>query len=92
MRLFRDHFSVVFSLFVLLCSLQFVVFINKIIKEYESYLVNDYSIVVSSRNALNKEELMRYKPIIKSIEEIDTATILERFKRDAAFSYMQNLK
>jgi cell division transport system permease protein len=35
---------------------------------------------------------MRYKPIIKSIEEIDTATILERFKRDAAFSYMQNLK
>jgi cell division transport system permease protein len=92
MRLLRNHFSVVFSLFVLLCSLQFVIFVSKIIKEYENYLVDDYSIVISSNNILNKEELIKYKPIIKSVKEIDTTTVLGRFKNDAAFLYMESLK
>ncbi|MDR0762308.1 MAG: ABC transporter permease [Campylobacteraceae bacterium] len=92
MKLFRNHFSVVFSLFVLLCSLQFVVLINKIIKEYEDYLVDDYSVIVSSKSALNKEELIKYKPIIKSVDEIDTTVVLERFKNDTAFSYIENIK
>ncbi|MDR1976284.1 MAG: ABC transporter permease [Campylobacteraceae bacterium] len=88
MKLFRNHFSVLFSLFVLLCSLQFVIFVSKIIKEYENYLVDDYSVVISSSKALDKDELIKYKPIIKSVEEIDTATVLERFKN----SYMEALK
>jgi cell division transport system permease protein len=66
--------------------------VNKILNEYENYLIDDYSVVISSNNPLNKEELIKYKPIIKSIEEIDTTTVLERFKNDMAFSYMENLK
>jgi cell division transport system permease protein len=92
MKLFRNHFSVVFSLFVLLCSLQFVVFINKIIKEYETYLADDYSVIVSSNGVLNEAELIKFKPIIKSVEEIDTADVLARFKNDVAIQYMDALK
>ncbi|MDR1613972.1 MAG: hypothetical protein LBS26_00170 [Campylobacteraceae bacterium] len=92
MRLFKNHFSVVFSLFVLLCSLQFVLFINKIIKEYENYLTDDYSVIISSNSVLNESELIKFKPIIKSVEEIDTANVLARFKNDIALQYMDTLK
>ncbi|MDR0666214.1 MAG: ABC transporter permease [Campylobacteraceae bacterium] len=92
MKLFRNHFSVVFSLFVLLCSLQFVVFVNKIIKGYENYLVDDYSVIISSNAAIDKEELIKYKPIIKSVEEIDTENVLTRVKDNIAYRHAQTLK
>ncbi|MDR2100250.1 MAG: hypothetical protein LBP40_05430 [Campylobacteraceae bacterium] len=92
MRLFKNHFSVVFSLFVLLCSLQFVVFINKIIKEYENYLADDYSVVISASAAIDKDELINYRQIIKSVEEIDIDNVLSRFKDDITIQHMESLK
>ncbi|MDR2080990.1 MAG: ABC transporter permease [Campylobacteraceae bacterium] len=92
MRLFKNHFSVVFSLFVLLCSLQFVVFVNKIIKEYENYLIDDYSVIISASAAIDKKELIAYKSIIKSVEIIDTENILARFKNDVTLQHMEAVK
>ncbi|MDR2790596.1 MAG: hypothetical protein LBB59_06445 [Campylobacteraceae bacterium] len=92
MKLFKNHFSVVFSLFVLLCSLQFVIFVNKVIKEYEKYLADDYSVIISASAAIDEKELIEYKPVIKSIEIIDLENTLSRFKDDVTLQHMEAIK
>jgi cell division transport system permease protein len=92
MKLFKTHFSVVFSLFVLLCSFQFIIFIDKIITDYEGYLADDYSIVIAANEALDKDEIMREKPIIKSIEELNPDSVLNRLKSDISLPNMELLQ
>jgi cell division transport system permease protein len=92
MKLFKTHFSVVFSLFVLLCSFQFIIFVDKIITEYEGYLADDYSIVVVAGKALDKDEIIKEKPIIKSIEELNPDSILDRLKSDISLPNMELLQ
>lgn len=82
MKSFKNHFSVILSLFVLLCSFQCIVVVNKIIKEYEKNLIDDYSIIVVSKESLDKEELMKRFSIIKSIDDIDSSNIIKRFEKD----------
>ncbi|MDR0408551.1 MAG: ABC transporter permease [Campylobacteraceae bacterium] len=92
MKLFKTHFSVVFSLFTLLCSFQFILFINQTINEYEVYLADDYSIVAVSNEVLDTETLLKQKPIIKSISELDTADVLNRLKNDVSLSNIELLQ
>ncbi|MDR1460657.1 MAG: ABC transporter permease [Campylobacteraceae bacterium] len=92
MKLFKTHFSVVFSLFVLLCSFQFILFINQIISAYEVYLADDYSIIVVSNEALDVETILKQKQIIKSMSELDTAEVLSRLKNDVSLSNIDLLQ
>jgi cell division transport system permease protein len=92
MKLFKTHFSVVFSLFALLCSFQFILFINQIISEYEIYLADDYSIIVVSNEALDTEMLLKQKSIIKSINELDTTEVLSRLKNDVSLANIDLLQ
>ncbi|MDR1284873.1 MAG: ABC transporter permease [Campylobacteraceae bacterium] len=92
MKLFKTHFSVIFSLFALLCSFQFILFINQVISAYEVYLADDYSIIVVSNEALDTETILRQKPIIKSINELDTAEVLNRLKNDVSLSNVELLQ
>ncbi|MDR1555217.1 MAG: ABC transporter permease [Campylobacteraceae bacterium] len=92
MKLFKTHFSVIFSLFVLLCSFQFILFINQIINEYELYLADDYSIIVVSNEVLDTSMLLKQKPIIKSISELDTTEVLSRLKNDVSLSNIELLQ
>jgi cell division transport system permease protein len=92
MKLFKTHFSVVFSLFVLLCSFQLILFINQIISEYEAYLTDDYSIIVVSSEELDTEAIMKQKPIIKSIAKLDTTNILGRLTSEVSLSNIELLQ
>ncbi|MDR2341922.1 MAG: ABC transporter permease [Campylobacteraceae bacterium] len=92
MKLFKTHFSVIFSLFTLLCSFQFILFINQIIHNYEIYLADDYSIIVVSNEALDTDALLKQKPIIKSVTELDISEVLSRLKNEISLSNIELLQ
>ncbi|MDR0580417.1 MAG: ABC transporter permease [Campylobacteraceae bacterium] len=92
MKLFKTHFSVIFSLFTLLCSFQFIIYINQIIYNYEVYLADDYSIIVVSNEALDTDALLEQKPIIKSVTELDTSEVLSRLKNEVSLSNIELLQ
>ena len=81
MKSFKNHFSVILSLFVLLCGFEFIVLTNKIIKSYEENLIDDYSIIVVSKKAVDKEEMLEKFSIIKSIDELDSSGMIDKIKQ-----------
>ncbi|MFV0482332.1 MAG: cell division protein FtsX [Campylobacteraceae bacterium] len=80
MKSFKNHFSVIFSLFVLLFSFEAVNIVNKVINNYEENLVDDYSIVVVSSKDLDTDALKRSVSLISSIEEIDSSNVISRLE------------
>lgn len=82
MKSFRNHFSVVLSLFVLLVSLESIIIINKTITEYEKHLVDDYAIVVVATKELKKEDILNSFPAIKEIKILSSEVVLNRLKKD----------
>ena len=82
MKSLRSHFSVIFPLFVLLFSLQFTLGLEKIVNEYETKLVNDYSIIVVSVKELDESVLKQDIPQLRLLEQVSAKNILERLKND----------
>ncbi|PSM51850.1 cell division protein FtsX [Campylobacter blaseri] len=70
MKGFKSHLGVVLSLFTLLFSIQFNFFINDAIKKYEQTMVDNYSIVVVSKNALELKDIANEVKEVSTIEEI----------------------
>ena len=92
MKSFKNHFSVIVSLFVLLCSFECVILINKIIKNYEKNLIDDYSIVIVSKKELDKDGLLKKYSNIKSVDEIDSSNIISKFNENNIVQNISFLK
>lgn len=82
MKSLKNHFSVIFPLIVILMSIQFTFNLEKIVKNYESKLIEDYSIVVVSSKLLTKNDLISSIKDLKSLDLMSAKKVLERLKGD----------
>ncbi len=82
MKSLRNHFSVIFPLVTLLISIQFTLNLEKIVKNYEVNLIQDYSIIAVSEKELKLDELKKDLSSIKTIKQMSTKKVLEKLKGD----------
>ncbi len=92
MRSLKNHLSVILPLFILLFSLQFTFLMEKIVKNYETKLTQDYSIVVVASKPLSKAVVKSRISGIKSLEEISSKKILDRLKGNISSKNISLLK
>jgi len=82
MKSFKNHLSFLIPLFILLFSLQFSKMIDRGVKEYESKLTNEYTMVVVSQRELSKQEITKAVPIVSNISEIDTKKYIKKLSNE----------
>jgi len=82
MRSLKNHISLIIPLFAILFAMEFYLIIDRVIKQYESRLSDDYSIVVVSNEALELERLKKRVPKTANIEEINASVVIERLKKE----------
>jgi len=71
MKSFKNHLSFLIPLFILLFSLQFSKMIDRGVKEYESKLTNEYSIILVSKSKLKVKDLKKLDNSIEKLKEED---------------------
>lgn len=81
MKSLKNHFSVIFSLFVILFSLEFVFGLSQSIESYEEKMNEDYSLVIVSKRNLETSDFNKV-PYFKTYEQLSTKKILQRVKND----------
>ena len=82
MKSFKNHLSFLIPLFILLFSIQFSTMIDRGVKEYESKLTNEYTIVIVSQRALKSSELTSVVPSITNFTEIDTGKFIKKLSKE----------
>jgi len=82
MKSFKNHLSFLIPLFILLFSIQFSKMIDRGVKEYESRLTNEYTIVLVSQRALKNQEINQIIPEITTIKEIDTDRFIKKLSSE----------
>ena len=92
MKSLKNHLSVIVPLFVLLFSLQFTFLTNKIVENYSTKLMEDYSIVVVAPKTLSVAIVKSRVSGIKSINEISSKKILDRLKGNISSKNISLLK
>ncbi len=92
MKSLRNHFSVIFPLVVLLLSIQLTSNLEKIVKDYEKNLINDYNIIVVSKKDINKNDISSKIDKIDSITPMSAKEILSKLEKDISKENLKHLK
>lgn len=80
MNIIKRHLALILPLIGLLFSLQSLLLINRAIASKEDTLVQNYSVLIASLKILNQSDLSPYIKNIKSIEQISSDFLIDRFK------------
>lgn len=91
MKSLRNHISVIIPLFVLLFSFQFSILLDRMVKDYEKLLLDDYSIVIVSSVTVDKQRLKSRVSEIDKIEFMPTDKILKRFEKSMSKGSLKRL-
>ncbi len=92
MKSIKNHFSFIVPLFILLFALQFSFMLNRSVKQYESKLADQYSIVVVSKKGIKAEDIKAKIPFISSIDEIKKDSYIDKLKDDMSKADLTYLK
>ncbi len=82
MKSLRSHFSVIFPLIVLLMSIQFTINLEKIVKDYEKNLVQDYSIIAVCTKIMSFQDFSSFESSLSSATLMSTKKVLQKLKGD----------
>lgn len=92
MKSLKNHLSVIFPIIVILLSLQFSISLKKIVKDYETKLAEDYSIIVVSIKKLDQNSIKKDISDFKSLEQMSTKNVLEKLQGDISSKNIELLQ
>lgn len=82
MKSLKNHLSVIFPIIVILLSLQFSISLERIVKDYESRLAEDYSIIVVSIKKLDEKSVKGDISDFKSLRLMSSKKVLDKLQGD----------
>ncbi len=82
MKSLKNHFSVIFPLLVLLFAFQFTRGLEVVVADYETRMIDEYTILVVAKNSLNASSLLERNKEIASVEEVSPKVVLDKLKGD----------
>ncbi|WP_169752962.1 cell division protein FtsX [Campylobacter mucosalis] len=93
MRSLKDNIGFILALIAILASVEFSFLSDKIVKNYEQLMANDYNIIIVSNKELLDTTLKPIIPTFASLEILGPQKILERLSNDVSaknLSILQN--
>lgn len=92
MKSVKNHLSLIIALCSILFSAQIFIVIDRSIQAYEKKLANNYSVVIVSQKKLFDSEIIRLDNNIKSVAEISSDSVVERFDTNLNGKNLELLK
>lgn len=92
MKSLKNHLSFIIPLFILLFSIQFASMLERGVKEYETHLGGEYTIVAVSKAPLQESVLKKSIPQINQVLEIKNDKYIEKLKKDISKADLVYLK
>lgn len=92
MNSLKNHCSVVFSLIVLLFSIEFSMIADKLVTNYEYKMGRDYNIIVVSQKPLNERLLKLKISSFRSIEKVETKNVIDRLENEISSKNLDIIK
>ncbi len=92
MKSLKNHLSFIIPLFILLFSIQFASMLERGVKEYETHLGGEYTIVAVSKTPLQENILKKSIPEINQVLEIKNDKYIEKLKKDISKADLVYLK
>ena len=92
MNSIKQHFLFILPLVALLLSLECLLLVNRAIISKEDKLLQNYSIIVASKQKLSFDLVTQNIPEIASIEEIDPSFILDKIRQNMSNEDYENIK
>jgi cell division transport system permease protein len=78
MKSLKNHLSLVIALLSILFSIQIFTVVDRSIEAYKNNLVNNYSIIVVSEKALDKEAVLLKNEMISDMHELSADSVIKR--------------
>lgn len=82
MKSLKNHFSVIFPLLVLLFAFQFTRGLEVVVADYETRMIDEYTILIVANKSLNVNSISNTNKEIASIEEVSPKVVLDKLKGD----------
>jgi len=92
MRFIKNHLSLVLPLFAILFSIEYLIFIDKILNFYENRLNSEYSLIVVSNKNVTASDIQQSDTLIKSVELIGIDEVLNKIKRQVSSKSVDEIK
>jgi len=92
MRSIRNHIALVLSLFAILFSIEYLMFIDKILNFYENRLNSEYSLIIVSDKSITISDIQQSDTLIKSVELISIDKVLDKIKGQISSKNINKIK
>lgn len=91
MKFLKNHLSLIIPLFSIFFTIEFYLLLDRVIKNYENNLKDDYTILIVSNKSIKSKELSSYIDLA-SLEAIDPDVMIKRLKKDDILIDLDALK
>ncbi|WP_281951090.1 FtsX-like permease family protein [Nitrosophilus kaiyonis] len=91
MKSLKNHLSLIIPLFAIFFAIEFYLILDRVIKQYEINLKNDYTILIVSDKNLKKDDIEKYLNISK-IVEIKPDDMIKKIKEEDISLDLETLK
>ncbi len=81
MKSLKNHLALIIPLFSIFFAIEFYIVLDRVIKNYENNLKEDYTIILVSKKTLKSDDVSSYVDLAK-LEEIDSKDMIEKLKKD----------
>ena len=92
MKSFKNHFSLIVALFSILFTVQSFILIDRVLKQYEGALHDNYSVIVVASEGITKDTFRKYDSIISESESISPDRVLSKLKDELKEQNIELLK
>jgi cell division transport system permease protein len=92
MNTIKNHLSLILALISMLIAIQSVISLERMIKDYQQELTNNYSLVIASNVKLTLEKVSTMSPYIISIDKIDSSQTINALKGNLTAANIALLK
>lgn len=92
MRSLKNHFSLIIALLSILFSIQTFVVIQRALDAYEKNLLQNYSVVIVSKNDIDKNEIMLMDSSIVDVDKLSPDSVIKRLNTGINSKNMELLK
>ncbi len=92
MKSVKAHLALILPLFAILFGIEYLIVFDRIVKDYEMKLNNEYSLIVVADKTVKPEEIARASALIKSVEPLNAEKILHHIRKDMSIKNIDKIK
>ncbi|WP_201353425.1 FtsX-like permease family protein [Hydrogenimonas urashimensis] len=92
MTFVRNHLGLILPLFAILFAIEYMLIFDRIIKDYETRLQEQYTVIVVAEKSLDPESIKGANPLVKTVEPVDSKSVLMHIRKKISEENLKKLQ